>query len=189
MLQNKPSKEDAMNAIRLLLRYIGENDEREGLKDTPERVLKSYMEIFAGYNMNPADVLKIKFYDTNQYEDFVLLRSIKFSSVCEHHMLPFTGYVDIAYIPDNCVVGISKIARLVQVFAKRLQIQEKMTSQIADSLQDFLNPLGVAIKVCASHSCMTMRGVLQENSMMDTYHYTGLFKESNYRTQFLNSIK
>lgn len=190
MTFKKPSKEEAKEAVRTLLKFIGENPSREGLLKTPERVINSYTEIFSGYEKDIAEILNTKFYDTCNFQDFILLKDIKFTSFCEHHMLPFIGTVDIAYIPDNCILGISKLARIVNVFAKRLQIQEKMTVQIAESLQDHLKPLGAAVKISALHSCMTMRGVMQDgnnNITMSTMHYTGIFAEQQkYRHEFLN---
>ena len=129
----------------------------------------------------------MKFYDKSNFQDFILLKDIKFSSFCEHHMLPFIGTVDIAYIPDNGIIGISKLARVVHVFARRLQIQEKMTVQIAESIQDNLKPLGVAVKISALHSCMSMRGVMLDSNIMSTMHYTGIFiEQQKYRHEFLN---
>lgn len=183
----KPSKEEATKAVRTLLKFIGEDPNREGLLKTPDRVVNSYAELFSGYEKDIAEILNTKFYDTCNFQDFILLKDIKFTSFCEHHMLPFIGTVDIAYIPDNCIVGISKLARIVNAFAKRLQIQEKMTVQIAESVQENLKPLGIAVKISALHSCMSMRGVLQENSVMNTMHYTGIFAEQQkYRHEFLN---
>ena len=140
----KPTKEEAEKAIKLLLQYIGEDTSREGLKDTPTRVVKSYGELFGGYVQDVGKVLNKRFYDISEYNDVVLLKSITFTSICEHHMLPFSGTVDIAYMPDGVVVGVSKMARLVDVFSKRLQIQERMTANIACALQKHLNPKGVA---------------------------------------------
>jgi GTP cyclohydrolase I len=185
----RPSKEEAKNAIKILLRFIGENPEREGLLKTPQRIIDSYEEMFGGYEQNIAKILETKFYDTANFQDYVLLRDIHFQSFCEHHILPIIGTVDIAYIPRSSIVGISKLARIVEVFARRLQIQEKMTVEIAETLQQYLNPLGVAVRISASHSCMTMRGVLQKNTIMDTMHYTGLFTDNGkYRQEFLNLI-
>ena len=187
MTVKKPSKHEAEEAVKVLLRFIGEDPNREGLLKTPERVVSSYEELFGGYSKDIAEILETKFYDTCNFQDFVLLRDIHFKSFCEHHLLPITGKVDIAYVPNGCIVGISKLARIVDVFAKRLQIQEKMTVQIAETLQAQLKPLGVAVKISASHSCMTIRGVLQEQAIMDTMHYTGIFADqSKYRQEFLN---
>ena len=190
MKSQKPSKQQAMDALKVILGYIGENPNREGLLKTPERVVKSYEEMFSGYGQDVATILDTKFFDICNFQDFVVLRDIAFKSFCEHHMLPIIGTVDIAYVPDGCVIGVSKLARIVEVFAKRLQIQEKMTVQIAESLQEHLKPLGVAVKVSASHSCMTMRGVMKDSSVMDTMHYTGIFvTEEKYRQDFLNLIR
>lgn len=188
MTMSKPSREEAKLAIRTLLSFIGDDPDREGLIATPDRMIDSYHEMFCGYNQDVRDILDTKFYDTYNFKDLILLRSIRFTSFCEHHLLPISGYVDIAYIPNDCVVGISKLARLVDVFAKRLQIQEKMTAQIAESLQSYINPLGVAVKISASHGCMTIRGVLQESSVMDTMHYTGIFTEQVHRQDFINLV-
>ncbi|MCC8407236.1 MAG: GTP cyclohydrolase I FolE [Rickettsia endosymbiont of Ecitomorpha arachnoides] len=195
MKLEKPSREEAKEAVRTLLKFIGEDPNREGLLKTPDRVINSYGELFSGYEKDIAEILSTKFYDTCNFQDFILLKDIKFTSFCEHHMLPFIGTVDIAYIPDNCIIGISKLARIVNVFARRLQIQEKMTVQIAESVQENLKPLGVAVKISALHSCMTMRGVMQDSMMQDsdinitmnTMHYTGIFAEQQkYRHEFLN---
>jgi len=189
MKLSKPSIEETKEAIKTLLRFIGEDPSREGLLKTPDRVLKSYQEIFSGYDKNLEEILTTKFYDTCNFQDFILLKDIHFNSFCEHHLLPMTGTVDIAYIPDNCIVGISKLARTVDVFARRLQIQEKMTVQIAESLQKYIKPLGVAVKISAIHSCMTLRGVMKHDSVMNTMHYTGIFVEQQkYRHEFLNII-
>lgn len=186
----KPSKDDVKKAITTILEYIGENPSREGLLKTPERVVESYSELFKGYNEDPAEVLNAKFFDIGNFQDFVILKNIQFYSFCEHHMLPIIGTVDIAYIPDNCVIGVSKLARIVEIFARRLQIQEKMTTEIADSLQNFLKPKGVAVRISAAHSCMSMRGVLQSNSMMETMHYTGVFiKDLTLRNEFLERLE
>lgn len=186
----KPTKEEAQEAVKILLSYIGEDLSREGLKDTPARVIKSYDEIFGGYNIDPKDVLNKKFQDINEYNNVILLKSINFTSTCEHHMLPFSGTVDIAYLPDKTILGISKFARLVDVFSKRLQIQEKMTVRIANTVQDNLNPKGVAIKISASHSCMTARGTLKEKTILESFHYTGIYNEvPEMRAEFLNMIK
>jgi len=188
-LTKEPSEEEAKNAVKILLKFIGEDPEREGLLKTPERVINSYKEMFCGYDQNVEEILETKFYDISNFQDYVLLKDIYFKSFCEHHILPITGTVDIAYIPNGSIVGISKLARIVDVFACRLQIQEKMTVQIAETLQKYLNPLGVAVRISASHSCMTMRGVLQKNAIMDTIHYTGMFAgNGRYRQEFLNLI-
>ena len=184
--QARPSVSDAENAVRVLLEYIGEDLTREGLKETPKRVIKSYNELYSGYNIDIADILNKRFFDISSYKDIVLLRDIEFSSLCEHHMLPFYGHVDFAYIPSGYVVGVSKIARLIDAFAKKLQIQEKMTAEIADAFQEHLKPQGVAIRVRASHSCMSTRGARKGCSLLDTLKYTGLFEsDSNHKREFL----
>ncbi|MCC8417382.1 MAG: GTP cyclohydrolase I FolE [Rickettsia endosymbiont of Bryobia graminum] len=185
----KPSQEEAKEAVKTLLRFIGEDPTREGLLKTPDRVVKSYQEIFSGYKQDIKEILSTKFYDTSNFQDFIILKDINFNSFCEHHLLPMVGTVDIAYIPDNSVIGISKLARIVEVFARRLQIQEKMTVQIAESLQEHIKPLGVAVRISATHSCMTLRGVMKNDSIMNTMHYTGIFiEQQKYRHEFLNII-
>lgn len=189
MTINKPSLDAAKEAVRTLLRFIGEDPSREGLLKTPDRVIESYQEIFAGYGQDVEEILTTKFYDTCNFQDFILLKDINFHSFCEHHLLPIAGTVDIAYIPDNCIIGISKLARIVEVFARRLQIQEKMTVQIAETLQKYVKPLGVAVKISALHSCMTLRGVKQNDTVMATMHYTGIFaSQPKYRQEFLNIV-
>lgn len=188
-LEKKPSLEEAKAAITTLLKYLGENTEREGLKGTPNRIIESYKELFSGYTEDPEKILSKRFKEVSNFDDIVLLKKIKFHSFCEHHFLPFSGYVDVAYFPNGFVVGISKIARIVDIFAKRLQIQERLTAQIADIIDKKLTPLGVAVRVSALHSCMSMRGVLKEQSSMETSHYTGIFKQNfALRQEFLNLI-
>ncbi len=186
----RPTKEQAQAAVKLLLEYIGEDTSREGLRDTPTRVVKSYDELFEGYAHDVAKVLNKKFHDISEYNDVVLLKSVSFTSLCEHHMLPFSGTVDIAYIPDGVVVGVSKMARLVDVFSKRLQIQERMTANIACALQKHLNPKGVAVRISATHSCMTTRGTLKEGSVLESSHFTGLYLDNQEKRQeFCNMIR
>lgn len=187
--KTRPDAEEAENAVRVLLEYIGEDLTREGLKETPKRVIKSYKELYSGYDMDASDILDKRFFDISSYKDIVMLRDIEFSSLCEHHMLPFYGHVDLAYIPNGYVVGVSKIARLVDAFAKKLQIQEKMTAEIADTFQEHVKPQGVAIRVRASHSCMSTRGTKKGGSLLDTTKYTGLFdSDSNYRKEFWSML-
>lgn len=189
-MNRKVSKEEAEAAVRVLLEYIGEDLTREGIKDTPARVVKSYDELFAGYTVKVEELLDKKFCEVGPANDIILLRSINFSSVCEHHMLPFWGKVDIAYLPQDCVVGISKIARIVDTFARRLQIQERMTASIAEALQTNINPKGVAVKISAYHKCMKARGVLKTEPLMDTVYFTGAFKEQQeLRQQFYVMLK
>ncbi len=186
---NKPTKEQALEAVRVLLNYIDSNPDREALKRTPERVVKSYSELFSGYDVDIKKMLSRKFQDISDYNDVVMLRDINFSSTCEHHMLPFRGKVDIAYIPNGSVVGVSKLVRLVDAFAKRLQIQEKMTAEIAESLQSHLTPRGVAIRVNAEHMCMCSRGVKREDSILSSMHFTGEYKKDSKRQEFISLLK
>ncbi len=176
MPTQKPSKEEAEAAVRTLLAWAGDNPTREGLLDTPRRVTKAFLEYFSGYGEDPADVLDRTFAETSGYEDMVMLRDIEFSSHCEHHMAPFYGRVHVAYLPNGSVVGISKLARVVDIYAKRLQIQEAMTAQIAKAIGDHLDPRGVAIMIEAAHTCMSMRGVQKKNVATITTQFTGEFK-------------
>jgi len=173
----RPSREEAEDAVRVLIRWAGDDAEREGLKNTPSRVVRAYEEYFAGYAIDPADVLGRTFKETNGYDEIVVLKDIRFESHCEHHIAPIIGKVHVAYLPDRRVIGISKLARLVEVFAKRLQIQEKMTAQIASALNDALKPKGVAVIVEAAHQCMTTRGVHKAGVAMVTSHMLGAFRD------------
>jgi len=196
-LVNPNNQKDEKNCTKTNLKMfnkffkiIGENPEREGLMDTPKRVIKSWNKLFGGYAQDPKEVLSTYFEeDISKDQGMVYLRNIEFFSHCEHHMIPFFGKVHIAYIPDKRVIGISKLARLVEVFARRLQIQEKMTNQIADALQDELSPLGVMVVVEAQHLCMVARGVEKQNSIMGTSKVTGAFKNQDARSEFLTLIK
>ena len=176
---NRPSKEEAMAAVRTLLAWAGDNPEREGLIDTPKRVVEAYDEWFQGYTADPAKELSRVFEDVQGYDDMVLLREIDVESHCEHHMAPFLGKAYVAYMPTAKVVGISKIARVVEIFAKRLQTQETMTKQIADAIEESLAPLGVAILIDAEHQCMTTRGVHHKNVTTITTRFTGVFKSDS----------
>jgi len=190
MTRERPTKDEAEDAVRILLNYIGEDTKREGMLGTPARVVKSYDELFSGYEMKIDEILSTTFSDISNFNDIVLLKSINFSSSCEHHMLPFSGFVDIAYLPNGSVVGISKLARLVDAYSKRLQIQEKMTANIAEALERYLKPRGVAVRVSASHSCMTTRGALKGGSVLESSHFTGIFKDKpEYRQEFWHMIK
>jgi len=174
--------------IRCLLRAIGEDPDREGLLDTPARVAKSWKELYQGYEQTAEDVLSTKF-AADGYDQMVTLKSIEFYSTCEHHMLPFTGYAYVSYIPDNEIVGLSKLARLVDVFAKRLQVQERLTVQVADSLFKIIKPKGVAVMIEAKHGCMSCRGVQKQNSSMITTALRGAYERPEVRAEFFNSIK
>ncbi len=173
----KPTREQAMDAVRTLLRWAGEDPAREGLLDTPKRVVKAYEEFFAGYSENPDDVLDKVFREVDGYDDMVLVRDIPFHSHCEHHMVPFVGKAHIAYYPTDGVVGLSKLARLVDVYARRLQTQETMTAQIIAAMNASLNPRGVAVYVEAEHMCMSMRGVRKQGSSTITTQFSGVFRD------------
>jgi GTP cyclohydrolase IA len=173
---DRPSRDEAMAAVRTLLRWAGDNPDREGLIDTPKRVVEAYREFFSGYEMDPAAELSRTFEDVQGYDDIVMLRDIDLESHCEHHMVPILGRAHIAYMPTNRVVGISKIARVVEIFGKRLQTQETMTAQIADCITDALRPAGVAVLLDAKHQCMTTRGVHHPNVATITTQFTGVFK-------------
>lgn len=173
----KPTLEEAEAAVRTLLAWAGDNPEREGLLDTPRRVTNAYGEFFAGYAQDPAEILSTTFKEVGGYEDIVLVKDIPFSSHCEHHMVPFFGKVHIAYLPQDGVVGLSKLARLVEVYARRLQVQENMTAQIIDALNEHLNPRGAAVLIEAEHMCMSMRGVRAHGAQTTTLRFTGVFAE------------
>lgn len=174
----KPTKEEAMAAVRTLLKWAGDNPDREGLLDTPKRVVEAYEEFFAGYGLDPEAELSRTFEDVGGYDDIVMLRDIDVESHCEHHMVPILGKAHVAYMPNTNVVGISKIARVVEIFCKRLQTQETMTIQIAEAITKALKPLGVAILIDAKHQCMTTRGVHHPNVSTITTQFTGVFKEN-----------
>ena len=180
---------DSVQLIRELLRRIGENPAREGLKETPNRIIRSWKELFSGYDQRAEDVLVTQFH-AEEYDEMVLLRDVEFYSTCEHHMLPFCGRAHIAYIPENKIVGLSKLARLVDVFARRLQVQERLTQQIASELQRVLKPKGVAVMLEASHQCMSCRGVRKQSGKTITSCLVGAFKENlASRTEFLSLVK
>jgi len=163
--------------VRILLRWAGDDPDREGLKETPERVAKAYQEIFGGYDQCPAEVLGRTFEEVAGYDDLVLIKDISFHSHCEHHMVPIIGKAHVAYLPDGKVVGLSKIARVVDIFARRLQTQEAMTAQIAGVIQDVLKPRGVAVMIEAEHMCMAMRGIRKQGSTTLTSTFTGVFRD------------
>jgi GTP cyclohydrolase I len=185
----KPSREEAEAAVRTLIRWAGDDPNREGLLDTPSRVVRSYEEFFQGYGTDPAAILARTFEEVDGYDEMILLRDIRFESYCEHHMVPIIGKAHVAYLPRNRVVGISKLARLVELYAKRLQIQEKMTAQIADTLEHVLQPLGVGVVIEASHQCMTTRGVHKPGVSMVTSRMLGSFRtDPSTRREFLAII-
>jgi len=172
-----PSREEAEEAVRTLIRWAGDDPGREGLLDTPRRVVRAYREFFAGYQEDPKAVLLRTFEEVEGYDDMVLVKDIQFHSHCEHHMVPIIGRAHVGYLPDGKVVGLSKIARVVDIFAHRLQTQEAMTAQIAGVIQDVLNPRGVAVMIEAEHMCMAMRGIRKQGSTTLTTTFTGAFKE------------
>ncbi len=185
----KPSREEAEDAVRTLLRWAGDNPDREGLIDTPSRVVRSYEEFFIGYESEPKELLKRTFEETDGYDEMVLLKDIRFESHCEHHMVPIIGKAHIAYLPRTRVVGISKLARLVEIYAKRLTIQEKMTSQIANTLNEVLQPQGVAVVIEAAHQCMTTRGVRKPGVSMVTSKMLGAFRDNpSTRRELLSMV-
>ena len=172
-----PTRDEAEAAVRVLLRWAGEDPGREGLRGTPERVVRSYEEFFAGYKVDPVALLERTFEETEGYDEIVLLRDIQLESYCEHHMVPIVGRAHVAYLPDRRVVGISKLARVVDAYAKRLQIQEKLTAQIANTIDQVLQPLGVAVVIEAQHQCMTTRGVHKPGVSMVTSRMLGAFRD------------
>ena len=179
-----------LNVVKSMINTIGDNIEREGLVDTPKRVIKSWGKLYEGYDMTAEDVLTVEFNEYGLYDGMVILKDLEFYSTCEHHMLPFFGKAHVAYIPDKNVTGVSKLARLVDVHARRLQIQERMTADIANDLQRVVTPLGVGVVVEAQHFCMKARGVEKQNSIMITSSMIGLFREDiNVRQEFLQLIK
>lgn len=175
--KNSISDNDAELAIKTLLEWIGENPDREGLKETPKRVVKAFKEYFQGYEQDSNNILSKTFGDVEGYDDMIVEKNITIESHCEHHMAPIIGVAHVAYIPRKRIVGLSKLARVVDVFSKRLQTQERLTMQIANSLMEALDAKGVAITIDAAHQCMTMRGIKKERATTVTNYYTGLFKE------------
>jgi GTP cyclohydrolase I len=189
-LVQKPSQNEAEEAVRILLRWAGEDPAREGLIDTPRRVVKAYTEWFAGYNEDPEVILSKTFKEVEGYSEAITLKDIRFESYCEHHMAPIIGIAHVSYLPKNRVVGISKIARLVNAYSKRLQVQEKMTAQIAKTLQNILKPHGVAVFVEGEHHCMCTRGVNKNNVNMITSAYTGDYRKNNkLKEEFLSILR
>ncbi len=185
-----PTREEAEAAVRTLIKWLGDDPTREGLLDTPARVVRSYDEFFGGYKEDAAQMLSRVFEEVDGYDDMVLLRDIRVESYCEHHIVPIIGKAHIAYFPDRRVVGISKLARVIDIFAKRLQTQETMTAQIANTIQDTLKPKGMAILVDAAHQCMTTRGVHKPGVSMVTTRFTGCFEDStDLQNRFLMQIR
>lgn len=185
----RPSRREAEAAVRTLLRWTGDDPDREGLLDTPARVVRAYEEFFSGYAVDPVEFLNRTFSETEGYDEIVVLRDIRVESHCEHHMVPIVGTAHVGYLPKNRVVGISKIARLVEAYARRLQIQEKLTAQIANTMQEVLDPRGVAVVIEASHQCMTTRGVHKSGASMVTSRMLGAFRDDPAtRREFLTMI-
>ena len=188
-LPRRPNREEVEEAVRTLIRWAGDDPDREGLRETPRRVVSSYEEFFKGYTADPVDLLKRTFEETDGYDEMVVLRDIRFESHCEHHMAPIIGKAHLAYLPHHRVVGISKLARLVEVYAQRLQIQEKMTAQIANTIEDILEPKGVAVVLEAAHQCMTTRGIHKPGVVMVTSRMLGAFRyDPSTRREFLAII-
>ena len=186
---SKPSEEQVLKAVKTLIEWAGDDPTREGLVETPQRVLKAYNEFFSGYEMDPEEILEKTFEEVEGYDEMVIVKDIRVESHCEHHMVPIIGKAHIGYIPDKRVVGISKLARLVDVYAKRLQTQETMTAQIGQSIERVLKPRGVAVIVDAAHQCMTTRGVHKMNSSTVTSCMKGIFRDKETtRSEFLNLV-
>jgi GTP cyclohydrolase I len=184
----RPSRADAEEAVRTLIRWAGDDPVREGLADTPARVVRAYDEWFAGYRLDPARLLDRTFAEVGGYDDPVILRDIRLRSCCEHHMAPIRGVVHVAYVPDRRVVGISKLARLVDAYARRLQVQERLTAEIAGALQRELQPRGVAVVVEAEHECMASRGVGKEGATLVTRRFLGCLREAAVRRELIGSF-
>jgi GTP cyclohydrolase IA len=192
MTQSKrpPTQDEAEAAVRTLIEWAGDDPDREGLLETPARVARAYKELFSGYESNPRDYLERTFEEVGGYDELVVLRDIRVVSFCEHHMLPFLGAAHVGYLPSNRVVGISKLARVVQGFARRLQIQEKLTAEIAGAIHDILQPRGVGVVIVSEHSCMTMRGVNTPGSRLTTSHLLGVVRDDpRTRQEFLELVR
>ena len=188
-MSNKPSREEAEEAVRVLLRWAGDDPDREGLLGTPKRVAKAYEEFFRGYGEDPVQVLSRTFEETDGYDEMVVLTNIRFESHCEHHMAAIIGVAHVGYLPQRRVVGISKLARVVELYAKRLQIQEKMTAQVANAIQQVLDPRGVGVVIEAAHQCMTTRGVHKPGVNMITSQMLGAFRDNPVtREEFLRLV-
>ena len=186
----RPSRNEAEAAVRTLIAYIGDNPVREGLLDTPKRVVAAFEELYGGYRESAVEVLDRTFAEMGTYDDFVLVRNIRFHSHCEHHMMPFYGQAHVAYMPVERVVGLSKLARLIDVYARRLQTQEHLTSQVVTAIDEVLKPRGVAVMVEAEHTCMSLRGVEKHGSSTVTTKFTGLFREDpSQQVRFISLLR
>lgn len=184
----RPTRAEAEKAVELLIRWAGDDPTREGLIDTPKRVVKSYEEFFAGYDSDPEELLERTFEEVEGYDEIIILRDIRLESYCEHHMVPIIGKVSIAYFPDKRVVGISKLARVAEIYGKRLQIQEKLTAQIANTINKILKPKGVAVVIEASHMCMSTRGIHKTDVVMQTSQLLGCFRDNRATRQEFFSL-
>lgn len=185
---DRPSREEAEAAVRTLIAWAGDNPEREGLLETPRRVVDAYREFFAGYDLDATSILQTTFSEVGGYDDIVLVRDIPFSSHCEHHMVPFVGKAHVAYLPHDGVVGLSKLARATDVFAKRLQTQENLTAQIVDAINEAINPRGVAVMLEAEHMCMSIRGVHKHGASTITQRFTGIFADDRQEQERFFSL-
>ena len=186
---SKISENQAMDAVKTLIKWAGDNPQREGLKETPARVIRSYKDFFSGYKSDPREILSKKFKEVEGYDEIIILKDIRLESHCEHHMVPFVGTAHVGYLPKNKVVGLSKLARLVEAFAKRLQIQEKLTAQIANAIDEILQPKGVGVIIEASHLCVATRGIHKPDSKMVTSRMLGSFRDDQAtRKEFLDLI-
>ncbi|MBP1849972.1 GTP cyclohydrolase I FolE [Rhizobium halophytocola] len=188
-VEGKPSREEAEEAVRVLLRWAGDDPNREGLLDTPKRVAKAYQELFGGYDADVDSVLGTTFEEVAGYNDMVLVRDIPFFSHCEHHMVPIIGKAHIGYLPDNRVIGLSKLARVVDIFGRRLQTQEAMTAQITSAIESALAPRGIAVMIEAEHMCMSMRGVRKSGSTTLTTTFRGSFEEPTEQVRFMTMVR
>ena len=185
----KPSEDEAMEAVKTLIKWAGDNPQREGLQETPRRVVKSYKDFFSGYTLDPREILTKKFKEVDGYDEIIILKDIRLESHCEHHMVPFVGSAHVGYLPNKKVVGLSKLARLVEIFAKRLQIQEKLTAQIANTIDEVLQPKGVGVIIEASHLCVATRGIHKPESRMVTSRMLGSFRNDQAtRKEFLDLV-
>jgi len=185
-----PSREAAEEAVRTLIAWMGDDPARSGLANTPRRVVDAYRELFSGYGLDPAAELARTFEDVSGYSDMILLRDVRLESHCEHHIAPFSGVAHVAYLPDRRVVGLSRLARVVDIFARRLQVQESLTAQIGETIQQALAPRGVAVMIRARHRCMALHDVGQPGAIMETTHFTGVFRDdAHWRQRFLDTVR
>ncbi len=185
----RPTQQEAEEAVRTLIKWAGDDPTREGLLDTPKRVAKSYLEFYSGYNENPEEILNRTFSETDGYDEMVVLKDIRIESHCEHHLLPIIGKAHIAYIPNKRVIGISKLARIADIYSRRMQIQEKLTVQIGNAINKILQPRGVGVVIEATHQCMSTRGVHKSGVLMQTSHMLGLFRDiASTRQEFFELI-